>query len=322
MASAEQLKTENVQHIRRLFYERREPWTRPDLAKAAGLSMGGTTNVLRVLMERKEVLYLGDSPSTGGRKSKLYGLNPDWAHVGVMMLTHRGDNFSIREIGRNLKGETVYIRRMEMANVNSAKAVTDAACDLAHYDAGLKCLVVSFPGIVAEDGTAVSSDFPGLAGMNMGKRLKESLYRPVRIENDVNLAAVAYGRLHPECENLAVLYQPKHDPAGVGLLVHGRLLRGREGVAGEIGRIEREDQMALLASDPKRLVRLQIDIINCLLAPDRIAWSCPVLADDVDFSAENAVPEAAAPVLERYENWEELSIQGAEILGREMLLKA
>lgn len=320
MASVEQLKNENIQHIRQLFYRRYEPWTRPGLAKASGLSMGGTTNILRMLLERKEVCYLGDAPSTGGRKSKLYGLNPDFAHVGVILLSHRGDVFSMVAISTDLSGKIVSRKQQDTAEAPGVESLLSVAKELFVSDRLLKCLVVSFPGIVSSDGVATSSDFPGMGGLNIRKRLEEKLSIPVEIENDVNLAVVAYGRIHPECENLAILYQPKHDPAGVGLLIQGRLHRGREGLAGEIGRIEREEQLRLLASDPKRLVQMQIDMLNCLLAPERIAWSCPRLPDDADFSTEDAVPEVTGPVLERVEDLETLTRYGAEIRGKEMLL--
>lgn len=320
VASVEQLKNENIQHIRRLFYKRYEPWTRPDLAKASGLSMGGTTNILRILLERKEVLYLGDAPSTGGRKSKLYGLNPDFAHVGAVLLSHRDEMFSVVAVSTDLSGKVILRQQEDTEKAPDFEMLASMVRTLFESDRLLKCFVVSFPGIVSSDGVATSSDFPGLGGLNIRKKLEAVLNVPVEVENDVNLAVVAYGRTHPACENLAILYQPKHDPAGVGLWIHGRLHRGREGLAGEIGRIERNAQMKLLASDPKSLVRMQIDILNCLLAPDRIAWSCPMLEDGVDFSMDNAVPEVNGPVLERVKDLETLTRQGAEILGKEELL--
>lgn len=282
--------------------------------------MGGTTNILRILLERKEICYLGDAPSTGGRKSKLYGLNPDFAHVGAVLLSHRDDSFSIVSISTDLNGNVILRRQKDTEKAPGFELLASEARTLFEGDRLLKCFVVSFPGIVSSDGVATSSDFPGLGGLNIRKKLEAVLPVPVEVENDVNLAVVAYGRAHPECENLAILYQPKHDPAGVGLWIHGRLHRGREGLAGEIGRIERDAQMKLLTSDPKSLVRMQIDILNCLLAPDRIAWSCPVLPDDVDFSTENAVPEVTGPALDRVEDLETLTRRGAEILGKEKLL--
>ncbi len=320
MANTEQLKAENIRTVRSLFYGQAEPWTRPDLAEASGLSMGGTTNILHILMDREEVIYLGDAPSTGGRKSKLYGLNPDFAHIGTILLSHANDLFSIVTASIDLTGRVISRRQLDIPNPTGFELLSEAAQDLCHSDPLVRCLVISFPGIVSPEGAATSSDFPGLTGINIRERLEEILSFPVMIENDVNLAAIAYARKHPECENLAVLYQPNHDPAGVGIMIQGRLYRGRGGLAGEIGRIETDAQLSLLQSDPGRLLQIQLAALNCLLAPERIAWYCPML-DHTDFTGFPSVPEMAGPLLEHIDDLEKLTRYGAELCGRKLLLR-
>lgn len=319
MANIEQLKSENLQQIRSLFYQQNDPWTRPDLAKASGLSMGGTTNILKVLLEQNEIQYLGDAPSTGGRKSKLYKLNPDYANMGTMLLSHTDELYSISVASIDLAGKIVFHQQKTISDATGFNVLREMVLTLKKQDPLLKCLVVSFPGMVSVEGIARSSDFPGLAGMNIRERLEELLGVPVQIENDVNLAAVGYHHMHPESENLAVLYQPKHDPAGVGIVINGHLYQGGNGLAGEIGRMEKNRQLALLASDPKQLVQLQLDLLRCLLAPDRMGWSCSMLKE-IHLPEDGFSVEVEEPVVERIDDLEGLIRLGAEMFGREILL--
>lgn len=336
MANIEQLKEKNIQHVRSLFYKTDTPWTRPDLAKSSSLSMGGIANILQMLIEKGEVRHVGEAPSTGGRKSKLYGLNPDFAHIGTILLQHQDNIFSIIAISTNLTGTVVYRHQENIDSTEGFSTLFNTALELLTSDPHLKCLVISFPGIVSPDGTTLSSDFPGFAGSRLKEKIEELLFIPVRIENDVNLAAIGYGQAYPKCRNLAVLYQPKHDPAGVGLLINGALYQGLNGLAGEIGRIEKDKQLDMLASDPERLLHMQIEALTSIVAPERIAWYCPGLKGTDDFKdqkdtddfkdqkenqdEQNKTPQIVAPVIEHIEDLESFIRTGAEVLGKKMLL--
>lgn len=78
------------------------------------------------------------------------------------------------------------------------------------------------------------------AGLAVGSMLRERLGVPTTVENDVRAAAVgAYERLrattHPAVESLAYLSIGTGISAGV--VIGGRLHRGRDGLAGEIGHV-------------------------------------------------------------------------------------
>lgn len=324
MANIEQLKEKNIQQIRSLFYQTDTPWTRPELAKASSFSMGGIANILQYLIKKGEVRHAGEAPSTGGRKSKLYELNPDFAHIGTILLQHQNNIFSIIAISTNLTGTVVYRHQENVDSTEGFSTLFNTALELLTSDPHLKCLVIGFPGIVSSDGTAVSSDFPGFTGTNLKKEIEDLIFIPVRVENDVNLAVMAYARKYPSCKDLAVLYQPEHDPAGVGMVINGALHRGLNGFAGEIGRIESDKQLSLLASDPKELIHMQIETLTYLLAPQRIAWYCPMLKDSENFidkeENKDMSPKGNGPVLERIDDLESLIRTGAEVLGKEVLL--
>ena len=91
MTRINELKTENIRDIRSCFY-RGGIWTKNELSDETGLSLAGTTNVLKFLQERREILLVGKADSTVGRKSKQYTLNKDYAHIGTLIAQYGKDH--------------------------------------------------------------------------------------------------------------------------------------------------------------------------------------------------------------------------------------
>lgn len=322
MAAVRDLKKDNIRSVRACFYRNFRPWTRPELAADAGLSMAGTENILKLLTDRGEIRYSGDAPSTGGRCSKQYTLVPDYAHIGMMFLSHRGHRYIVSVSSSDLSGKEVFRKQISAPSAGIPE-LEDALRTLLEADPAAACLQVSIPGIVSPDGAVKSNDFPLLSDPGLRQTLERMTGLPVSMENDVNLAAAGYGRLRPECRSLAVLYQPDEDPAGAGILINGKILHGRSGFAGEIGRLCRADQLRLLKENPSDLIALQIALLTCTVAPDRIAWCCPLLTGPVRpeaFSVFRDIPPDMRPVLEKIGDLNALSRAGADLLGRETLL--
>src|SRR5260370_423979 len=93
------------------------------------------------------------------------------------------------------------------------------------------------PGVVAPKSGAIelAPNITGLDHLNVVGLLGEKLGSPVILENDINLALL--GELWHGCaqnvDNVAFL--ALGSGVGLGLYVNGRLVRGENAVAGEIG---------------------------------------------------------------------------------------
>ena len=76
---------------------------------------------------------------------------------------------------------------------------------------------------------------PKWRGYNIGSHLEKHFSRPVFIDNDANLGALAelWWVAAPEVKNLA--YIKVATGIGAGLIIDGRVFRGSAGIAGEIG---------------------------------------------------------------------------------------
>ena len=109
-------------------------------------------------------------------------------------------------------------------------------------DRAEQVVVVAAPGVVEQDSGRVfqGESVRGLNGFNLGQELMEAFAAdgadpgPVLVENDIHLAALGEQRLGAgaQSEDFAVL--SIGTGVGAGLMLGGRLHRGRNGAAGEI----------------------------------------------------------------------------------------
>ena len=110
MAGISDLKMENIRDVRACFYTG-GTWTKNQLSRKTGLSLAGTTNVLKYLLEKKEILQSGKAASKAGRKSKQYILNPDSCHIGIVKILYGRWNHDVEISAMRLNGECVLSER-------------------------------------------------------------------------------------------------------------------------------------------------------------------------------------------------------------------
>jgi predicted NBD/HSP70 family sugar kinase len=96
--------------------------------------------------------------------------------------------------------------------------------------------VVGIPGVVdpAHGSVSLATNVPDLEGDTFSTELRELLGIPVRLENDINLAAVG-----EQWRGIArgvddFLFLSIGTGMGAGLVLHGEVHRGRNGAAGEL----------------------------------------------------------------------------------------
>jgi glucokinase len=97
---------------------------------------------------------------------------------------------------------------------------------------------VGVPGAVdAEHGTVTHARNLGVSRLDLGTLLAANLGKPVRVENDVNAAALgAFHQLGLDGTN-SLAYLNLGTGLAAGLVLGGKLWRGSRGAAGEIGHI-------------------------------------------------------------------------------------
>lgn len=85
--------------------------TNTDIAMAYRLSIPTVTKIINVLNQNAMVRYLGENQSSGGRRAKRIGLNPDYHYfVGLSITKHIDYLVVINFSGEVIRSENIYIQ--------------------------------------------------------------------------------------------------------------------------------------------------------------------------------------------------------------------
>ncbi|MBR3364656.1 MAG: ROK family protein [Solobacterium sp.] len=312
MAGISDLKMENIRDVRACFYTG-GTWTKNQLSRKTGLSLAGTTNVLKYLLEKKEILQSGKAASKAGRKSKQYILNPDSCHIGTVKIMYGRWNHNVEIAAMRLNGECML-----------SESAGDTLCDSAFLmnmirillkeDPLISVLAISLPG-TASNGRIETCDVAALEGIDLGAMIDQEFNVPYMIENDVNTACIGFGSDHPDIRNLALIYQPEMSLTGCGIMINGTLYNGCRHAAGEIKHMPLRE-----ANDPVSLMQAQIEALCAVLNPEMIGWYSDVIIGDPDFSARLRLPEQLKCETVKLSGFTELIDRGLFAIGMRTLV--
>ena len=123
--------------------------------------------------------------------------------------------------------------------VESAVAVITGLASAAGFDASaFGSIGVGIPGTVDSASGLVSHALNlGVERLELGAVLSERFGMPVRIENDVNAAALGAFHVLEQPATASIAYLNLGTGLAAGLVLRGELWRGSRGAAGEIGHI-------------------------------------------------------------------------------------
>jgi predicted NBD/HSP70 family sugar kinase len=215
------------------------PISRAEISRRAGISKPTVSLALQSLLDAGLVREAAHDPS-GPSYGALF-FEPV-AEAALVLGFDVGARF-LRGALCDLHGEVRARQDVELTGA-SAEASLEAIAGLREAlpvaaglgDALVDGVVVGVPGVVEPGGSRLrlATNVPGLEGMPFGAELSERLELPVRVENDVNLAALGeqWRGVARGVEDFAFL--SIGTGLGAGLVLHGELHRGRNGAAGEV----------------------------------------------------------------------------------------
>ena len=216
------------------------PWTRAELAETTGLARSTVAARIDVLMRLGLVAPFGGAPSTGGRPPALFALNPTAkVVVGVDVgATH------VRAVLADLSGSVLGEESTDLPVADGPEAVlgwvVSAVDRLAASapDADLAAVGIGLPGPVEHStGRPISPPImPGWDRYDVVEHVRRTTGVPVLVDNDVNIMALGERRTHlSEVDDLVLIKVATG--IGAGIVSGGRLQRGAQGTAGDLGHV-------------------------------------------------------------------------------------
>jgi predicted NBD/HSP70 family sugar kinase len=230
------------------------PRSRARIAHETGLNKATVSSLVAELTDRGLVsageLHRGGSAGRPGLIVHLDGravcgigveLNVDY--VAVLVLDLGGAVLFERRVGLDVPALGV-----ERTLDEVARLVRSAAGAAAARGAAPAGLTLAVPGLVQSSAGVVSlapnlhwADVPVVEGL----RRRLDLGCPVRVENDANLSALAEWSSGSEARTADLVYLTGEVGVGGGVIIDGRLLRGADGLSGEVGHLPLGDPAEL-----------------------------------------------------------------------------
>lgn len=312
MSKIEELKKQNEQFIKECFYNQKI-WTKNQLAKETGLSLATTTNILQTMLENKEIIFIGEANSTGGRKSKQYQLNKDFQHILKVVLKRNSlYKFILRDV--NLFEEIIF-KHDQDSKTGTKDELLALIDEMLKKDSLISCICLSIPGICLDSCFEVC-DFEQLIGVDLKKELKLRYQKQIVIENDVNVACIGFAYQYPHYQHIAFVYQPEVEYIGCGMIIDGKLYNGCSHFAGELRYLpfySHKQQDELLKNNPEKLLSEQVETLCCIINPQVIGiYSEATVSPKLTL---NHIPENHRPKLVNIDDLIELILKGLFYIG-------
>jgi len=314
------LKIDNTHLVRKCFYDGKI-WTKNDLSLHTGLSHAAITNILHYLLATKEIEFIGEARSTGGRKSKQYIINKDYAHLGMIILKRDQfcDVFFVKIC--NLLGDVLFESKRE-SHEGCFEEIVDIVKDMLDYDALISTLTLSIPG-VCRNGEIDICDFEKLVHCHFVGDLKKRFLLDIHIENDVNVACMGLSHYYPDVMHLALMYQPQVKYVGCGLMIQHQLYTGFSQFAGELSYLpflsfpEQED---MLKQNPQQLLLYQV-VSLCAVMNPQVIGVCSDVIESFDVSLlDRYLTKEHQPHIVFIDQLDEYIKDGLFDLGKRMIL--
>ncbi|GAA1697670.1 ROK family protein [Nonomuraea maheshkhaliensis] len=216
--------------------------TRGELARLTGLSRSTVTQRLDGLIDQRWVVAGEGSISSGGRPAGVFAFNGGARAVLAADLGATHARLAVLDLSMNVLAEVATELPVDRGPERTLCRVADILEELlaaAGRDPAQVCGVgVGLPGPVEHgSGRPVNPPImPGWDGFAVPEWLQGRLGAPVLVDNDVNIMALGeHWAAGPAVDPL--IYVKIGTGIGSGIVSGGRLHRGAQGAAGDVGHI-------------------------------------------------------------------------------------
>lgn len=217
-----------------------QPIARTQIATVLGLNPSTVNRLVEQLMQEGLLLDSGASNTTdrGGRPARLIRFNADAARIAVLDLSDAPWRAALTD----LNGEIVQtftatpVLGVAQANLDILAVLLDEIMAANQDGPPIRGIGIGAPSIVLwRSGTVVWAASLGWRDLALAAWVEARWSVPVFVENDVNLLALgeSWRGAGQNAQNLAVI--ALGTGIGAGLVLDGKLFRGANEAAGEVG---------------------------------------------------------------------------------------
>jgi predicted NBD/HSP70 family sugar kinase len=214
------------------------PISRIDVARRTGLAPATVNRLAAGLVEAGLVVDVGEDARTGGRPSRLLGFNDAFGCLLAVDVADRHTDVAWVDLAGRIVREQRHVAPAatgEARRAGAIRAIDEALAD--PTSPPVLAIGMSVPGPVDEDGVVVFAPSLGWHGVPLRAQVAENTGLVTVVENDANLIALAEYVHGPWAGIRSLVAIAVFDGVGSGIVENGRVWRGADGTAGQLGRM-------------------------------------------------------------------------------------
>ncbi len=210
--------------------------SKADIAKVTGLTPATVTNITAKLMDLGLILEDGIGQSSGGRRPLLLKINPDIAQLIIIHI--RSEKIIGYLVDPSLGVQYTEVKRIKgfkKDEVLEVMLTIVANCQQMAMSVVLAVGIVLRGPVKSQEGISVFAPNIGWKNVPLKTIIEEKVGIPAFVENDAK--ALINGEYYYGTEkdaNSMILLKVSHG-IGSGIMFNGRIYRGINGSAGEVG---------------------------------------------------------------------------------------
>ena len=228
----------NVSNVLNIIREK-GPISRAEISKLSNLNKATITLIVEDLLKKQFVHEIGEGKSTGGRKPILVNFNSNAGYIIGLELNIGYINATLVNLSAEIQiDKTVSINTNENEIIKQIFQLIDDLKGLAPSSPlGIVGIGVGVSGIVSfESGIIISVPNAGIKNLPLKHMVEAHTGIYTIVDNDVNAAVIGeymYGA--GKGRNDLILVSNSSRGIGLGIYLNGKIYRGFDGFAGEMG---------------------------------------------------------------------------------------
>ena len=232
--------SETARHINRRIalniIRRFQPMSRAQLARRSGLQRSTVSAIVGQLIAEGWVTEGASAVSGRGRRPRFLHLNVERAGIVAVDLRPVTTRVGLAGLDARFLMQTAWPTPGTPEGFAAELARTVASFRNSHPEIVCEGVGVSLPGRVDSAGRLVFAPNLHWGAVDLRQLLKDALGLPVALENAASACALAelwFGRQPDDVKHLVAV--TVSEGIGVGMLLNGQLIHGRDAMAGEFG---------------------------------------------------------------------------------------
>lgn len=272
--------------------------TKPLLAELTGISLVTVNSLIKDLVVSGEVLEDTVVQPQLGRPAVSYKYNSEYKLV-LLIFMHEIEREDIANfIICNLYGEKIAVYKKTLNKITKESFNPTIEEILLNYT-NIEVIGFGLP-VVEIKGRLSISDYDDLLNIEFRSYIEDKFQKLVFIENDINAATFGFCCSNAIKKNECVvgLYFPQKYAPGAGIYRNGELVKGRDGLAGEIRYLPLNidwEHFYYKEDTINQLIIKVIKIFMCLYNPEKIV----IYRENNDYNFESKIEEICPSNIEK-----------------------